>query len=281
GLQQGSKELESQLQQTSIHNQQLSAQADEQAQAHRSAIEQLEQRIHQMDAEHDANLVDLNQQKIELEQRSRELEQQLQQVTLHGENEMALARQAALEQAAAAEQLAQRQHGLEAEKDAANSQLKTLQARVAELQDQLQQAAARATTAEAPRSEVPAVPSAQLLRHAEWIMGRAVGPVLPYGLVAAEAYAAAALAANPQGADAPQLLAELARIRRAFPQGLPSVSEAITTFDEKAAAFFDADPARAAEIAEEEAQRRYRAGLNRSALMAANTALELRQKDRP
>ena len=54
--------------------------------------------------------------------------------------------------------------------------------------------------------------------------------------------------------------------------------EAVTTFDERAAAFFAADVARAADIADDEAQRRYRAGLNRSALLAVDVAIELRQK---
>jgi hypothetical protein len=116
------------------------------------------------------------------------------------------------------------------------------------------------------------------LRRAEWITARAVGAIVPYGLVAAESYASAALATNPQGIDAPQLLAELARIRRAYPEGLPSVIEAVTTFDERAATFFAADLARAADLADDEAQRRYRAGLNRSALLVVNTAIELRQQ---
>jgi len=101
---------------------------------------------------------------------------------------------------------------------------------------------------------------------------------LPHGLVAAEAYASAAIAADPQNSEAPQLLAELARIRRAYPEGLPPVVEAVTTFDDRAASYFASDPARAAEIAESEAQRRSRAGMNRSALLAANLALELRNQ---
>jgi hypothetical protein len=120
--------------------------------------------------------------------------------------------------------------------------------------------------------------SEALLRRAEWITGCAVGAILPLGLVAAEAYASAALAANPQDIDAPQLLAELARIRRAYPEGLPPVTESVTTFDERAAAFFAEDLVRAADIADDEAQRRYRAGLNRSALLVVNMAIELRQQ---
>jgi len=70
----------------------------------------------------------------------------------------------------------------------------------------------------------------------------------------------------------------LARIHRAYPEGLPSVVEAVTTFDERTAAYFAGNLSRAADIAEDEAQRRYRAGLNRSALLVVNVALELRQK---
>src|SRR5208337_1748311 len=132
--------------------------------------------------------------------------------------------------------------------------------------------------AEVAKDESGAGTAEELLRRADWIMSRAVGAILPHGLVAAEAYASAALAVNPRGTEAPRLLAELARIHRAYPEGLPPVTEAVTTFDERAAAFFAADPARVAGIADDEAQRRYRAGLNRSALLMTNTALELRQK---
>jgi len=157
-----------------------------------------------------------------------------------------------------------------------------LQQRTKELEEQLQQ---NANQAENERSiahqtalEKTLATDDQLLHRAEWITSHAVGAILPHGLVAAEAYASAALAANPQSKDASQLLAELARIRRVFPEGLPLVTDAITTFDEKAAAFLAADPARAADIADDEAQRRYRAGLNRSALLAANLAIELRRQ---
>lgn len=277
-LRQRFNELEDQLQQASLRNDELTAQASEQAKAHQLAVEQLEQRIREVEAGSDANLTGL-------QQRSRDLEEQLQQATTRIENEKSIAHQEALERSAEAERLELRIRDLEAEKSIEESRVVTLELQIKELEDQLRQAADRVTLEatesakmEVANGDVATSTSEALLRRAEWIMGCAVGAILPHGLVAAESYASAALAANPQGIDAPQLLAELARIRRAYPEGLPSVIEAVTTFDERAAAFFAADSARAADIADDEAQRRYRAGLNRSALLVVNTAIELRQQ---
>jgi hypothetical protein len=283
GLRQRSRELEEQLQQASQRNDELAAHAGVQEQAHRIAVEQLEQRIREMKAGSDANLA-------ALQQRSRELEEQLQQATTLIENEKSIAQQEALERSADKERLEQRIRDLEAERGIEESRATTLELQIKELEDQLRQAADRMAleTAETAKTEVARIEVANgnaaantaetLLRRAEWITARAVGAIVPYGLVAAESYASAALAANPQGIDAPQLLAELARIRRAYPEELPSVIEAVTTFDERAATLFAADLARVADLAEDEAQRRYRAGLNRSALLAVNMAIELRQQ---
>ena len=271
GLQQHAKNLEEQLQQAALEKNQLATQANEQAEAHRNAVEQHEQRIHQIEAESGATLA-------ALELRSKELEDQLQEVTHQHEYEKSLAQQQIAEHAAGLEQLSQRLSNLQAEKDSADAQLGTLQAHVSELEDRLRQAAAGATEIESAGDGAASDLSTQLLQRAESITGCAVGAILPHGLVAAEAYASAALAADPKSLEPLQLLAELARIRRAYPEGLPSVTEAVITFDEKAAAFFRADPARAVEIAEDEAQRRSRAALNRSALLVANMAIELRQK---
>jgi predicted TIM-barrel enzyme len=279
-LQQRSRELEEQLQQESHRNNELVAHAGEQEQAHRIAVEQLEQRIREMEAGSDANL-------SALQQRTRELEGQLQQATALIENEKSIARQEALERSVDTERLELRIRDLEAEKGIEESRATALDLQIKELEDQLRQAADRlaletakteGARTEVPNGDVAVNTSETLLRRAEWITARAVGAIVPYGLVAAESYASAALATNPQGIDAPQLLAELARIRRAYPEGLPSVIEAVTTFDERAATFFAADLARAADLADDEAQRRYRAGLNRSALLVVNTAIELRQQ---
>jgi chromosome segregation ATPase len=282
-LQRRSKELEEQLQQASLRNDELTAQTFEQAQAHRIAIEQFEQRMRDMEAESSASLASL-------QQRAKELEDQLHHATIRNENEDSIAHQETLEQSAIMERLELRIRDLEAEKSIEESRVKALESNLKELEEQLQHAADRMTpeTEEIAETEVAKAAVANgeaavntselLLRRAEWITACAVGAILPHGLVAAEAYASAALAANPQGIDAPQLLAELARIHRAYPEGLPSVIEAVTTFDERAAAFFAADVARAADIADDEAQRRYRAGLNRSALLAVDVAIELRQK---
>ena len=267
-LQERSKELEEQLQRAHAQNEQASTQAGEQVQAHRVAVERLEQSMREKEAAGAADLAALR-------ERSKELEDQLQQTIARSESEKASARQEALELSAGAEQLGLRIRGLESEKDARESHLRTLEAQVRELEEHLNKAASQATVENA---RVPANASEQFMRRAEWITACAVGTILPYGLVAAEAYASAALVANPQGTEAPQLLAELARIRRAYPEGLPSVVEALATFDERTAAFFAANLARSADIAEDEAQRRYRAGLNRSALLVTNVALELRLK---
>ena len=283
GLQQRSRELEEQLQQSSQRNDELTAHAGEQEQAHWIAIDQLEQRIREMEAGSNDNLSGL-------QQRSRELEEQLQQAATLIENEKSIAHQEALERSADAERLELRIRDLEAETGIEESRATTLELQIKELEEQLRQAADRRAleTAETAKTEVAPTEVANgdvslstsetFLRRAEWITARAVGEIVPYGLVAAESYASAALAANPQGIDAPQLLAELARIRRAYPEGLPSVIEAVTSFDERAATFFAADLARAADLADDEAQRRYRAGLNRSALLVVNIAIELRRQ---
>jgi prefoldin subunit 5 len=236
-------------------------------------VEKLEQRIHAMETEGNVDLAALH-------QRTEELENQLRQATRQHENEKSNVEQTVLERTAGMEQLAARVRDLEAEKEINESHLQTLQAHVGELEGQLQQAASRVAPerVEVANGDAGAGTAEELLRRAEWIVSRAVGAILPHGLVAAEAYASAALAENPHGTAAPQLLAELARIRRAYPEGLPPVTEAVTSFDERAAAFFAADPERVAGIADDEAQRRFRAGLNRSALLMTNTALELRQK---
>ena len=267
-MQERSKELEEQLHRAHEGNEQITRQAGEQAQAHRTTVEQMEQRMQEMEAAGAAELA-------ALEGRSKELEEQLQQAISRSESEKSSARQEALELKASAEQLELRIRGLEAEKDARESHLGTLEEQVAELEEHLKKAGSQTTVESAA---VPANASEQFMRRAEWITACAVGTILPYGLVAAEAYASAALVANPQSTDAPQLLAELARIHRAYPEGLPSVVEALATFDERTAAFFAANLARSADIAEDEAQRRFRAGLNRSALLVANVALELRLK---
>ena len=280
GLQQRSIELDEHLQQASQRNYELAAQAGEQEHAHRIAVEQLEQRIREMEAGGAANL-------SALQQRSRELEEQLNQATTLIENEKSIAHQEALERSAYTERLEMRIRDLEAEKGIEESRATTLELQIKELEEQLRQAAdqlaletakTEGARTEVANGDVAANTSETLLRHAEWITARAVGAIVPYGLVAAESYASAALAANPQCIDAPQLLAELTRIRRAYPEGLPSVVEAVTTFDERAATLFAADLARAADLADDEAQRRYRAGLNRSALLVVNMAIELRQQ---
>ncbi len=279
-LEHRSKGLEDQLQQAHLRHQELIAQSNEQAQAHHQTVDQFEQRLRDLEAQGNTSL-------SALQQHSRELEDQLQQLTLQTENEKSTAYQETLEQIAGIERLEQRVRDHEAEIDARESALKTLQARVTELEGQLQHLADQAAetilavhSAPPPAAErQPAAPdtSSELLRRAEWITACAVGAIRPLGLVAAEAYAAAAIAADPHNLDARRLLVELAKLRSASPKPLPSVVEAVTTFDDAAAAFFGPNLARAADFAEKEARQRYQAGLSRAALPVVNLALALRR----
>ena len=282
-IEQRSRELEERLRQATEQHEQVAAQAGEQAQTHRTTVEQLEQRIRDMEAESSTNLA-------ALEQRSRDLEEQLQIAKGQNENEGSIATQEALEQRAELERLGMRIRDLEAEKLAGEFHLKTVQAQVKELEAQLQLTADRtasertvateADTAngEASKMEAAVNASAQLLRRAEWITGCAIGAIRPLGVVAAEAYAIAAFAADPHNLAASQLLAELTKLRRSSIERLPSVIEAVATFDQGAAGFFGSDRAGNADLAEREAQRRYHAGLDRSALLALNMSLALRQQ---
>ncbi len=279
--QQRAKELEEQLHQASRRSEEIVAQAAEQTQAHRQTVEQLEDRIRDMESGSSASLV-------ALQHRARELEDRLRQEESRSEIEISQALKEKLERSAGIERLQLRVHDLEAERDARESALAVLESRVKELEEELQQARDRAAKAISAAQTAPALSvgqgedaaaiSGSLLRRSEWITACAVGPILPAGLVAAEAYAAAAVAADSKNSDARQLLAELADLHRAYPGFLPSVAEAVTAFDDKAAAFFGADLAGAADLAESEAHQRYRAGLNWSALLLVNLVLALRQQ---
>jgi DNA repair exonuclease SbcCD ATPase subunit len=280
-LQQRANDLEEQLQQAIRRNEEITARAGEQADAHRTAVEQFEQRVRDLEAESNTSL-------SALQQHSKELEEQLQQVTIQYESERSTSQRETLEQIAEMEQFEQRTREFQAEREGWESGLKTLHARVKELEGQLQQAAGQMAEAVSAAQTAPPLiaehrddaseTSERLLRRAEWITACAVGTIRPLGLVAAEAYAAAAIAADRHNLDARWLIFELAKLRRASPKPLPSVVEALTTFDERATELFGADLSRAVDIAEREAFERYRAGLNRSALLAVNLNLALRQQ---
>jgi hypothetical protein len=282
-IEQRSRELEEQLHHASLENEKLTAQANEHLQAHRTFVEQVEQRIRDMEAESSANLA-------ALERRSREVEEQLQRTISRHEDEGSITNQEALEQRAKLERMEMQIRDLEAEKLAGEFHLKTVQAQVKQLEAQLQLTAdqiasetvaatdADPANGEATQMKAAVNASAQLLRRAEWITGCAIGAIRPLGVVAAEAYAVAAFAADPQNLAASQLLAELTKLRRSSIERLPSVMEAVATFDQGAAGFFGSDRAGNADLAEREAQRRYHAGLDRSALLALNMSLALRQQ---
>jgi hypothetical protein len=77
-VQQRSKELEDQLQQAELLKNEVTTKFSEEVQAHRATIEQLEQRIRDMEAGSYAS-------QAALERRSKELEERLQQATLQHE----------------------------------------------------------------------------------------------------------------------------------------------------------------------------------------------------
>jgi len=269
-LHQRTQDLEDQVQQATLRHDQVLEHAGQQSQDLRATIAQLEQRVREMEAESNSNL-------NALQLRAKDLESQLRQSYLRHEQVATEANEQARAHHSAVAQLEQRISEMEAEH---STNLASLQQHAANLEEQLHQA--NNPPAPEPQSVAntsnPTATAESLLHHADWIIARTVGPILSHGLVAAEAYAAAALASDPQNLDAPQMLAELAKIRRAYPEGLPPVTEAVTTFDERAASFFAADPAGAAAATESEARRRARAGMNRSALLATNLALELHQQ---
>ncbi len=268
-LEQRTRDLEGQLQQAAFRHEKVTAQAHEAAQDHRATVGQLEERIQAMEAESRANM-------SALQQHARDVEGQLEQATRRNDDIAAQANEQSLAHRTTIEQFQQRISEMELEH---STNLASLQQHAANLEAQLQQANNRPAheTAEVVSGN-DATSAKALLQRADWITARTVGSILPHGVVAAEAYAAAALAADPQNPDAPQLLAELARIRRAYSEQLPPVIESVTTFDQRASSFFAVDPAQAAATAESEAQRRARAGMNRSALLVTNLALELHQQ---
>lgn len=266
------KELEEQLQLAHHEKEAASVLAGEQSQAHKSKVEQLEQRLREMEAENGAGLEALH-------HRVKELEEQLQQAQQSNESDKAHALQELMQRNVDKERLEQRIRDLESEKGGGAAQVQSLEAKVKVLEEQLRAASlANVAVAETPTVNAKEATAAELLRRAEWMTACAVGEILPHGLVAAEAYASAALVGAPHDAVASQLVAELARIHRAYQAGLPSAAESIATFEQKAATYFAADPSLAADLAQDEAKRRARAGLNRSALLSTNLALELRQK---
>ncbi len=268
-LEQHAKDLEEQLHQAAFRHEKDATHAHEAAQHHRAAIGQLEDRIQAIDAERNANI-------SALQRHAHEVEGQLELATRRHDEAAAQANEQAQAHRTTVEQFQQRI----SEMDAVHSAyLVSLQQHAVSLEEQLHQANNRPAPEIETDSKANDDPTAQtLMQRADWITARTVGSILPHGLVAAEAYAAAALAADPQNLDAPQLLAELARIHRAYSDELPPVTEAVTTFDGRAASFLAADPAAAAAAAESEAHRRARAGMNRSALLATNLALDLHQQ---
>ena len=131
-LQQHSQELEEKLRQAALQSDALEAQMGAQAKTHRVALEQLEQRMRDSEAESNNNLTALH-------HRSKELEEQLQQAFLRNDKVMALANDQAQAQQRTVEQFDQRIRDVEAEND---TKLTALQRRAKELEEQLHHAAA-------------------------------------------------------------------------------------------------------------------------------------------
>ncbi|MGC1464044.1 MAG: hypothetical protein WA802_17725, partial [Terracidiphilus sp.] len=124
------KELEEQLHQAFFHNDQLSAQAEEQAQGHRMAVEELEQCMRSMEAESNANLAPL-------QQHTKDLEEQLQRAAIRHERVASEAGEQMQAYRTTVEKLEQRLREMETE---GVSTMAALQQRTKELEDQLQRA---------------------------------------------------------------------------------------------------------------------------------------------
>ncbi len=124
------------------------------------------------------------------------------------------------------------------------------------------------------RSEGSTV-SMLIFRRAEWITAHSAGDIRALGLVAAEAYATAAIAVCPQNIQVRSLLVDLRGLQREEGQLLPPMWLALEDFDRQADQLFNSDLASAAGIAEREAIRRYKSRHYVAALLIVNLALSL------
>ena len=274
--------LEGELRKASVANETTSTQAAQAAQAHDAAIEQLEKRICNLQSEGEEKDARLEAH----QQRNEALESRLREVALANEAAVAQAGETALADRLAVEELQMRVRNLQSEGEEKDASLGVLEVRCLGLEEELRQASAQ--KAESGTTVVPsqalAVQRADdaeqlselLYRRAEWTVARAVGGVRSLGLVAAEAYASAAVAADPESRQAHDLLAEVELLLNSAPQSRHSASLAITTFEQQASQLFECDPSAAGDKAEEEALQRYRAGLGPSALPVADLALAMR-----
>ena len=115
-----------------------------------------------------------------------------------------------------------------------------------------------------------------LFCRATWAAAYATGELRAMGLLAAEAYATAAMAFWPSNRDAIGLLADVATLREQEGQNPPSLREALQILPDRAVEVFDANLADQANKAEGEARRRLVHGQYHAALPAVERAVLLR-----
>ena len=112
--------------------------------------------------------------------------------------------------------------------------------------------------------------------RSEWATERAVGDLRSAGLVAAEAYAIAAVALCPDNQDALELLGDLAIYKREEGHSLPTIKAALTEMIAHAVDLFNPNLVEEADEAETEAMRRMERGYYQAAFPVAERALALR-----
>lgn len=110
------------------------------------------------------------------------------------------------------------------------------------------------------------VASFALLQRAEWALSYSIGDLRSLALVAAEAYAIAAVVLQPANARALGLVKDLADMRRPSGQIAPSLHASLTELNARIATFFNVDRTREANEAEGEANRRFLDGHHAAAL---------------
>jgi hypothetical protein len=119
--------------------------------------------------------------------------------------------------------------------------------------------------------------SEALLRRAEWAVAYAVADVRAAGLVAAEAYATAALVLQPASDSAASLLDAIVSMRRHRSEMAPSLRESLITLDLRAATS-ESEPAEIVDAAEAEARWRFSRGYHIAALPLVRRVVSARLK---
>lgn len=117
-----------------------------------------------------------------------------------------------------------------------------------------------------------------LLYRVEWTTAHAAGDVRPWGLVAAESYATAAISLWPGNHDAERLLSEIKILRTEEAQLSPPATEALAQLEERVLEMFEPDLVETADAVESEARRRFFRGHYHTALPLVEWAVILRSR---